>query len=201
LLMKSVLASARTTALIGLAVALAVLIFWLLGSGIDRLGLASLIARIIHVFSAILWVGMIWFVNFIQLAAVANSDDAGRSALLKHVVPHVAKTFRHASHLTLLSGAALLVSTGYLFDRWVFNSAVYIPPLKFALIYAAALAALVMWVLVHFLIWPALQIVLGLSEATADQIAAARERVRTCARINLLLALPVTLVMVTAAHI
>ena len=199
--MKSAFASARTTALIGFAVAIAVLLFWLLGSGIDQLGLASLIARIIHVFAAILWVGMIWFVNFIQLAAVANADEAGRATLMKHVVPHVAKIFRYASHLTLLSGVVLLMSTGYLFDRWVFKSAVYIPPMKIALLYAAVLAGLVMWVLVHFFIWPALQVVLGETEATAEQKAAARDRVRTCARINLILALPVVLIMVTASHI
>jgi uncharacterized membrane protein len=138
-------------------------------------------------------------VNFIQLPALEEADEAGRATIHKLVGARVVTTFRRASHVTLASGAVLLVTTGYLFDRWVFASAVYVPPLKGLLLWSGTAAAVVMWVLVHMVIWPAVRVVQ--SGADADAKAAARGRVRLCARINLFLAVPVTFVMVAAAHL
>ncbi len=193
--------TARTALFWGIALCAAILGIWLTGSSVDPLGLVSFLARFVHILAGIVWVGMIWFVNFIQLAAVQEADAAGRAMLLKLVVPQVAATFRIASHVTLASGLVLLVATGYLLDRWVFQSTVYIPPHKMALLWLGVGAAIVMWVLVHMVIWPALRILTG--EVTADETtrAAARNRVRTYARINLVLAIPVTFVMVAAAHL
>jgi uncharacterized membrane protein len=198
---KDILTSARNTAVLGLVLCLAILVLWLFGTGIDRLGLASFLARLVHIGAAMLWVGMIWFVNFVQLGAIAEADDQGRAALMKLVVPRVARIFRYASHLTLLSGVAMLVTTGYVLDRWVFKSVVYIAPMKLVMLFGAVIAAVVMWWLVHFVIWPSLRIVLGEVPADAEAVALARNKVRSSARINLLLALPVTSVMVAASHL
>lgn len=199
--MGKLLSSAQTALFLGFAISAAITGLWMLESNIDAIGLTSFLLRWLHVLSAIVWIGMIWFVNFIQLAAVAEADDAGRAALMKLIVPRVAATFRHASHATLASGFVLLMTTGYLFDRWVFLSAVYVPPLKSALLWSGVAAAVIMWLLVHMVIWPSLRILLG--EVSADDAAKAlaRTRVRTYARINLVLAIPVTFVMVAAAHL
>ena len=199
--MAKLLSSAQSALLLGLILCALILALWLFGSTVDVLGLTSFLFRWLHVLAGIVWVGMIWFVNFIQLVAVGEADDAGRAALMKLVVPRVALTFRRASHLTLLSGLALLITTGYIFDRWVFLSAVYIPAWKSALLWSGVAAAIVMWAIVHMVIWPSLRILTG--EATADDAAkaAARARVHTWARVNLVLAIPVTFVMVAAAHL
>ena len=94
--MAKLLASAGTALALGLVLCGVILIVWLLGSAVDPLGLTSFLVRWLHVLAGILWVGMIWFVNFIQLAAVAEADDAGRAALMKLVVPRVAMTFKRA---------------------------------------------------------------------------------------------------------
>ncbi len=198
--MKSIVASATQAAIAGLLISLVMLTVWYIGSGIDGLGFMSTIARVIHVLSAVLWVGMIWFVNFVQLAALAEADDGGRATLMKLVVPRVAKIFRHASTLTVLSGLALLISSGYLLERWVYKSAVYVPPLKGGLLLGAIVASLVIWALVHFVIWPSLRVVLGEVHGDAAAKARARDKARVAARINLVLALPVTCVMVAVSH-
>ena len=199
--MTKLLASAQTAFAAGLVLCAIILAVWLLGSVVDPLGLTSFLVRWVHVLAGIVWIGMIWFVNFIQLVAFAEADEAGRATLMKLVAPRVALTFKRASHVTVLSGLALLVATGYLFDRWVFLSAVYIPPLKMALLWLGVGAALVMWVIAQMVIVPNIRILTG--EVVSDDAgkAAARSRVRTFARINLVLAIPVTFVMVAAAHL
>src|SRR5712692_8851043 len=98
------------------------------------------------------WVGLIFFVNFIQLRALQEADTPARSAIAKWIVPHVATMFRHASHLTVLSGALLLVSTGYLLGSWVFASAVYMPLARTLTLLAGAFGGLIMWTFVNLLI-------------------------------------------------
>jgi len=199
--MQSILASPVKSLLAGLALAAVVLALWLGIAGADRIGLASFLLRWLHVFTSIVWVGLIWFVNFIQLAAVRDADDGERAAIHKLIVPRVAVTFRHASHAVVVSGVVLLVTSGYLLDRLMFTSPVYIPPLRNWLLWGGTIAGLVMWAFVHMKIWPAIRIVLGDAAGDAAAKAAARDTVRTYARLNLILAIPVTFVMVAAAHL
>lgn len=199
--MLNFLPNARSTLIAGLVISALLLAVWMIGSPIDRLGLVSFLARWVHILASIVWVGMIWFVNFIQLSAVQEADAAGRAALMKLIVPRVALTFRHASHLTVLTGFLLLATTGYLFDRWVFSSTVYVPPMKAAMLAIGTAAALAMWAFVHMIIWPALRLLTSETTANDQEMAAARARIRTFARLNLMLALPVTFIMVAVAHL
>lgn len=184
----------------GALIAALVLGLWLMAARVDTLGLTSFLARFTHIFAGMLWVGLIWFVNFIQLTALEDVEDAGRTALMRHVVPHVATVYRHASNIVLLSGIVLLLTNGYVLDRWVFPSAVYIPTFRGALIWGGVAAGLVMWSLVHFVIWPNLRVVLD-PGAELPAKALSRQRIRLAARFNLLLAVPVTFVMVAASHL
>jgi uncharacterized membrane protein len=199
--MTAVFSSARNALIAGIAVAVLALVAAIAVDGADRLGLVSFLLRAIHVVAAMVWVGMIWFVNFVQHAAVTNADDAGRGTLMRLVVPNVAWIFRHASHLVLLSGALLTLPTGYLLGSWVFGAPVYASLVKSLLMWGAAAGAVAMWAFVHMIIWPNLQVVLGQRPGNADAKAAARAKVALYARANLLLAVPVTVLMVAAAHL
>ena len=199
--MPAILSSARNALLAGIALSAVAVLAAIVASGADWLGFTSFLLRAIHVVSAIIWVGMIWFVNFIQHPAVMSADDAGRGTLLRLVVPKVATTFRHTSHHVLLSGALLLLPTGYLFASLVYGAPIHMPLVKVLLMWAAAAGAVAMWAFVHMLIWPNLQIVLGEKPGNAEAKAAARAKVALYARANLLLAIPVTVLMVAAAHL
>ena len=196
--MKSVLDSPARALVAGLVLAALALAVWLLIEPLDPRGLISVLLRFIHVSSAMVWVGLIFFVNFIQLRALQEADVPSRSAIAEWIVPHVATMFRHASHLTVLSGALLLVSTGYLLSSWIFGSAVYMPPARILLLTTGVLGGLLMWTFVNLLIWPNLKIVLGQATGNAE---AARQTVKRYARLNLVLALPVTFIMVATAHL
>ncbi len=199
--MKNILASPVRSLTLGILAAIAVLAIWIATSGVDRIGFVSFLLRWVHIVAAMIWIGMIWFVNFIQLVAVAEADQTQRPAIMKLIVPRVAATFRHASHLTIASGVLLLITTGYLLDRLVFTAPVYIPPMRNLMLWGGVLASFVMYGLVHMAIWPGLRIVLGQEPADEATIAAARAKVAACARWNLILTLPVTVAMVAAAHL
>jgi len=199
--MKDILASPMRSLMLGLGLGVVLLILWIANAGMDGIGFTSFLLRWLHVFAGMIWIGMIWFVNFIQLVAVGAAEPPERAAIMKHIVPRVAFTFRHASHLTVLSGALLLITSGYLLDRLAFSATVYIPPLRTLLLWSGTLAALAMYAFVHMVIWPGLRVVLGQEPADADKIAAARARVAVYARWNLILGVPVTVAMVAAAHL
>ena len=187
--------------IVGLIVTLVILAVWMAYIGVDRIGLTSFLLRWIHVLASIVWLGQIFFINFVQIVALKELDEPGRAGVLKSIVPRVATLFRHASHLTLVSGILLLVTTGYLLDRWMFTSTVYVPPLRNLLLWGGTVGGLVMWAFAHFVVWPNLKIVLGLQPGDDSSKAAARARIETFARLNLMLSLPVTFVMVAASHL
>jgi len=199
--MPAMLSSARNALVAGIALSIAAVLAAIVASGTDWLGFTSFVLRAIHVVSAIIWVGMIWFVNFVQHPAVVGADDAGRGTLFRLVVPKVATIFRHTSHLVILSGVLLLLPTGYLLSSWMYGAPFYMPLAKVLLLWGAAAGAVAMWAFVHMMIWPNLQIVLGEKPSNAEAKAAARAKVALYARANLLLAIPVTVLMVAAAHL
>jgi hypothetical protein len=190
---------AKPSYALGLGAAVAALaLVWLVATGPDDVvGLVAFVARFVHIGAAMLWVGMIWFVNFVQLVVLQEVGELEREVLLARIVPRVMALLTAASHVVLASGAVLLLSTGYLLDRWVFPSAVYIPTARAVMLWSGAAGGLAMWWLVRAVIRPGVRTILD----GGAPAAAARERVLVAARINLALAVPVTFAMIAAAHL
>lgn len=196
--MNYVLETPFRSLLTGLGIAGLALTAWLVTGPVDPIELTSVLLRFVHVVSAMAWIGLVFFVNFVQLKALEEADEASRNAISKWIVPRVAAGFRHASHLTVISGGMLLILTGYLLVEWVNSSAAYLPLPRILMLVAGALGGLVMWVLVNFVIGPSLKIALT---GDAAGKARARQTVKRYARLNLVLALPVAFAMVAAAHL
>jgi uncharacterized membrane protein len=196
-----ILESPVRSLLAGVALALLMLAAWIASGPVDPAGLASVLLRFVHVAASMVWIGFVVFVNFIQLAVLKEANEAERGAVMTWIVPRVAAGFRHASHLTVLTGALLLLPTGYLFGEWMFASAVFMSSPRAAMLWTGTAGGLLMWALVHFAIAPQLRIVLGETAAEPEARAEARVAVHHYARINLVLAAPVILAMVAAAHL
>jgi uncharacterized membrane protein len=199
--MQPIIANPRASLGLGLGIAVVVLLAWLAMEGGDVRSLLSFLVRLLHVLAAMLWVGLIVFVNFVQLVALRDADEQGRAFLHKAIVPNVAWWFRHASTLTVASGAVLMVLTGYILPVLVYGAGVYVPPARAWLLWSGVIGALAMWMFVHMYIWPNMQVVLGLRAGDAAAKVQARARVILFARLNLILVVPVTLAMVAAAHL
>jgi uncharacterized membrane protein len=186
---------------VGLVAAAALLAICLGGAGGDALGIVSFLVRYVHVLCAAVWIGLIAFVNFIQLAALSTAGEGERDGLNRLLVPGLLRWLRHASTATVVAGAVLLVTTGYIFPTLVYGSGVYVPPAREALLWTAVVGALAMWMFVHMYIAPSLEVIIALRAGDAEAKVRARERVVRLARVNLMLAVPVMLAMLAAAHL
>ena len=81
-------------------------------SGLTDSDVFAMMSRWLHIVGAIIWIGMVWFVNFVMLPANYAMSDEERPVLLKYIAPNVAPWFLHASTVTLVFGlltATLLV--------------------------------------------------------------------------------------------
>lgn len=161
----------------------------------------AVLVRLLHVLAAMVWVGLIVFVNFVQLVALPAAEEAVRGFFFRSVVPQVAAWYRHASTVAVATGAVLLVTSGYLLPSLVYATEVGTPPARAFLVWSGVLGGLAMWMLVHMYIWPAVQVAIGLRPGDGEAKTRAHARVRLFARLNLILAVPVTLAMVAAAHL
>jgi uncharacterized membrane protein len=182
-----------TSAMAAGAAAIFALVFmaWL-GGHIDMASIAGLVLRVVHVLAAMVWVGLIWFVNAVQLPALADANETDRSAILRKIVPGTAENFRFAANATVITGVLMLFAFGYLTQR---------APQYALWIWLGTFGGLAMLAFVHAKISPALRILLDDGPGAVPAKAAARETVRFYARCNLLLAGPVTFAMVAAAHV
>ena len=199
--MQGIIDSPRASLSAGVALAVLLLAISLLAGDSDRLSLLTFLIRLLHVLAAAIWIGLIVFVNFVQLVALQGADETTRGVLDRSIVPGVARWFRHASTVTVLSGLLLLLFAGYLLPSLIYGSSVFVAPAKAIVLWLAVLAALIMWMFVHMYIWPNMQVALGLRAGDGAAKSRARARVVLFARLNLIIALPVVLGMIAAAHL
>ena len=197
--MRQIIDTPNASLIAGCILALALLAIRLIAA--DAVEVFAFLVRLVHILAAMVWVGLIVFVNFVQLVALQGADDAVRGFFGKSVIPQVATWYRHASTLAVVTGAILLVTSGYLFPNLTYATEVATPPARTALLGAGVLGALAMWMFVHMYIWPNVQVAIGLRIGDAEAKARAREKVLLFARLNLVLAIPVTLAMLAAAHL
>src|SRR5262245_36667101 len=126
--MQPIIASPRTSLLVGLGLAAAGLGLWLMTAGAAAQGLFSFLIRLLQVLGAMVRISLVFLVNFVQLVALQSADEQAREVLHKAIFPNVAWWCRNASTLTVASGAVLLVTSAYLLPSLIYGTGVYVPP-------------------------------------------------------------------------
>ncbi len=149
------------------------------------IGLA--LARWVHFMAGIMWVGLLYYFNFVQVAALkAATADGSNAGITRHVVPRALFYFRWAAVVTWLAGAALLG------DQFV-NA--FMLSKGMAGIGVGAWLGTIMLFNVWVLIWPNQQKILGLKPATDEQKASARRIAFLTSRANVVLSMPLLFFM------
>ena len=186
--------SVRGTIVAGIV--LAIIIAVLTGGVGVNLNEGSLIVWI-HVLAGITWIGLLYYFNFVQVPALAEaaSDEGGPggAGITKYVAPRALWWFRWAAVVTWVSGAAYLLRLGILDDAFMLTSGGYV-------IGIGAWLGTIMLFNVWVLIWPNQKKILGLVEASAEEIGKARRVAFLASRTNTLLSIPMLMSMVGFGH-
>jgi uncharacterized membrane protein len=157
----------------------------------------------LHVLAGITWIGLLYYFNFVQTpalaAAAADQGGPGGAGIGKYVAPLALVWFRWGAVFTWLTGAAFLGHKGWFLDAFTLGMAPR-GTLVGTFIGVGAWLGTIMLFNVWVLIWPNQKKVLGLVEATAEQIAKARRVSFIASRANTMLSIPMLMSMVSVGH-
>ena len=159
----------------------------------------SWLFRFIHVVVAIMWIGLLWYFNFVQIPNMGKIPDEQKPAIGKVIAPAALFYFRWAAAFTVLSGLILAWLNGYLHDAMTFSIGSGIP--KHTAIGIGMWLGLIMAFNVWFVIWPNQKRALGIVETDPETKAKSAKTAMLFSRTNTLLSLPMLLTMVAAQNI
>jgi uncharacterized membrane protein len=151
----------------------------------------------LHVGAGVTWIGLLYYFNFVQVPALAaaakDQGGPGGAGISKYVAPRALLWFRWAAVATWVTGAIYLWRIGLFVDAFTLQGAGLT-------IGVGAWLGTIMLFNVWVLIWPNQKKVLGLVEATADEIAKARRVAFLASRTNTMLSVPMLMSMVGFGH-
>lgn len=151
----------------------------------------------LHVLAGVIWIGLLYYFNFVQVpgvgAALADSDGPGPAAINKYIAPKALLWFRMSAAVTWLTGVGALEGLGGAMGAFTFSAGMEVIGL-------GAWLGTIMLFNVWVLIWPNQQKILGMKEATADEIAKAKFVALMASRTNTVLSIPMLLCMIGFGH-
>jgi uncharacterized membrane protein len=157
--------------------------------------------RWLHLFFGVLWIGLLYYFNFVQGAFFAETDASTKSNAIQKLVPRALWWFRWAAMFTMLSGLFYLSVKGHRDGMAIFTTSWGIS------ILTGAVLGLFMWGNVWFVIWPNQKIVIQSAMQVAQggqalpQAATAGARAGVASRTNTLFSIPMLFFMGAASHL
>jgi len=199
--MGNLLASLSKT--IHASLALAIILFLGLfyqndGFSFDRLFWSG-VARYVHVLVGIMWIGLLWYFNFVQIPNMGKIPDEQKPAIGKVIAPAALFYFRWAAAFTILSGLLVAGLNGYLHDAMTLSIGSGVP--KHTAIGIGMWLGVIMAFNVWFVIWPNQKRALGIVECDPELKAKSARTAMLFSRTNTLLSLPMLLTMVAAQNL
>jgi uncharacterized membrane protein len=150
------------------------------------------VVRWVHVFFGILWIGLLYYFNFVAARKTPEIPAELRPALSKYITPEALFWFRWAAFCTVVAGVVLAILRQYLVQTLSLGFVGADPGshAQFALMGIGMWLAIIMFLNVWGIIWPNQKIALGIKEADADAKAKAARIASLASRTNTLLSLP-----------
>ena len=168
------------------------------GFAFDRL-FWSWVARYTHVIVGTMWIGLLWYFNFVQIPNMGKIPDEQKPAIGKVIAPAALFYFRWAAAFTILSGLILGLLNGYLHDAMTLSIGSGIP--KHTAIGIGMWLGIVMAFNVWFVIWPNQKRALGIIDCEPELKVKSAKTAMLFSRTNTLLSLPMLLSMAAAQNL
>ena len=156
----------------------------------------SAIFRYLHVVSGIMWIGLLWYFNFVQIPSMPKIPDEQKSAISKVIAPTALFWFRWAALSTIVTGLITAYLNGYVHEALAFKGAA-----KNLTIGIGMWLGIIMAFNVWFVIWPNQKRALGIVECDPEIRTKSAKTAMLISRINTILSIPMLLTMVIAQNL
>jgi uncharacterized membrane protein len=192
--MAGLLANFRNTVILSFVLALVMVVAYA-GSpqGTDA-AFWQAVFRWLHTFFGILWIGLLYYFNFVQIRKMPDIPAELKPAVSKYIAPEALFWFRWAATATIVMGLLVAYSRGanYAHEALTFGFfGGYAPTDKgFTLLGVGMWLAIIMFLNVWVFIWPNQKIALGIVDGDADAKARAGRTAMLFSRTNMLLSIP-----------
>jgi uncharacterized membrane protein len=174
---------------IAVSVLLVVLLVVLAGSGKYDHAWGAFVMRWLHVVAGVMWIGLLWYFNFVQIPSMPKIPDEQKPAIGKVIAPEALFWFRWAALATVVTGLLVALMAGYLGTALALQR-------PFLAIGIGMWLALIMAFNVWFIIWPNQKKALGIVTVTPEEKAKAARLAMLTSRANTMLSLPMLFCMV-----
>ena len=159
----------------------------------------SWLFRYFHVLSGVMWIGLLWYLNFVQIPSMPKIPDEQKPAIGKVIAPAVLFWFRWAALSTIITGLIVAYLNGYIHEALILG--IGSGGGKSTAIGIGMWLGLIMAFNVWFIIWPNQKRVLGMVESSPEEKAKSARTAMLFSRTNTLLSLPMLLSMVMAQNL
>lgn len=204
--MAAILTNLRNTVIAGFVLALVVFIIFLVISGYNVAAIMggeqfwAFILRWLHVVFGILWIGLLYYFNFVQMPMMPKIPDEQKPAVSKFIAPEALWYFRWAAMGTFVVGILLALINHYFLDALTLGATQGFVSAGTTLIGIGMWLGSIMWFNVWFVIWPNQQRALNIDnkfpDLSKDQKAVHARTAMLFSRTNLMLSIPMLFCMV-----
>lgn len=195
--MAALLGNLRNTLIVSFILALVMIYAYVKASGygFSDIHTWQAILRWVHIFFGILWIGLLYYFNFVQARKMPEVPAELKPGISKFIAPEALFWFRWGAMGTVVAGLILAYLNNYLVQALTLGAVEHFANPKNTLMGIGMWLALIMFFNVWGVIWPKQKIALGLVEADADAKAKAAAIAGQFSRINTLLSLPMLVAM------
>lgn len=201
-MLSTLLTSLRNAVITGFLGALVLFAMYWHWDGAMGLAFWAFFFRWLHVLSGVMWIGLLWYFNFVQIPNMPSIPDEQKPAITKVIAPKALFWFRWGAMSTLITGLILGHLSGYLGDALLLGAQNGFEVHKNIAIGIGMWLGIIMWFNVWFVIWPNQKVALGIiSTDDKDRKAKAARVAMLFSRTNMVLSIPLLFSMVSAQNI
>ncbi len=197
--MAAILSDLNRTLIAGIILTAVLFIIYYATEGYSGAEFGVFFIRWLHVLSGVMWIGLLWYFNFVQIPSMPKIPDDQKPAIGKVIAPAALFWFRWGAMATIVTGLILAMMNGYLLEAILLGLGDGVA--KHTMIGIGMWLGVIMWANVWFVIWPNQKKALGMVEVSAEEKAAAARTAMLFSRTNTLLSIPMLFAMVSAQNL
>lgn len=199
--MGAILENLTRTIIAGAVLAILLFLMYMGYDDMEGATFGKYLWRLAHVLSGVMWIGILWYFNFVQIPNMGKIPDEQKPAIGKVIAPAALFWFRWGAMLTIITGLGLAAANQYFVEAISLGLAGTEPTTGHRMIGIGMWLGAIMWFNVWFIIWPNQKRALGIVDADADSKAKSARTAMLFSRTNTMLSLPMLFAMVSAQNL